>query len=242
MTYPSAPGLYRLVMTIHDCLGHRLRRVDPGPAAPGHRAGRRRVHRGLRRTPALALRRASPRRSRCASSTRARRPGTPTPRRRRPSPTRSSAGCGRRASRRAWSGRGSRPRAPPCPSRRRAPSTPRAPSGRLNGGRPRPRRAAAPGEYLLLLDVVTPDPRRAVHPGQRPRPGARLVAEPAAGSLHPPRPRRRPTSKAPRRGRTPSYGSARIMPPSTGTMAPVTNEAAGDSRNAPTLPISATSP
>ena len=37
-------------------------------------------------------------------------------------------------------------------------------------------------------------------------------------------------------------GRARIIPPSTGTMAPVTNEAAGDSRNAPTRPISATSP
>ena len=37
----------------------------------------------------------------------------------------------------------------------------------------------------------------------------------------------------------PAYGRARIMPPSTGTMAPVTNDAAGDSRNAPTRPISA---
>ena len=40
----------------------------------------------------------------------------------------------------------------------------------------------------------------------------------------------------------PPYGSARIIPPSTGTIAPVTNDAAGDSRNAPTRPISATSP
>ena len=38
------------------------------------------------------------------------------------------------------------------------------------------------------------------------------------------------------------YGSARTMPPSTGTMAPVTYEAAGDSRNAATRPISAVSP
>ena len=38
------------------------------------------------------------------------------------------------------------------------------------------------------------------------------------------------------------YGSARIIPPSTGTIAPVTNDAAGESRNAPTRPISATSP
>ena len=38
------------------------------------------------------------------------------------------------------------------------------------------------------------------------------------------------------------YGSARIIPPSTGTIAPVTNDAAGDSRNAPTRPISAMSP
>ena len=32
------------------------------------------------------------------------------------------------------------------------------------------------------------------------------------------------------------------MPPSTGTMAPVTYDAAGDSRNAPTRPISADVP
>jgi drug/metabolite transporter (DMT)-like permease len=37
-------------------------------------------------------------------------------------------------------------------------------------------------------------------------------------------------------------GRARIMPPSTGTIAPVTNDAAGDRRTAPTRPISATSP
>ena len=37
-------------------------------------------------------------------------------------------------------------------------------------------------------------------------------------------------------------GRARIMPPSTGTIAPVTKDAAGDRRNAPTRPISATSP
>ena len=41
---------------------------------------------------------------------------------------------------------------------------------------------------------------------------------------------------------TKRYGSARIIPPSTGTIAPVTNDAAGESRNAPTRPISATSP
>jgi hypothetical protein len=34
------------------------------------------------------------------------------------------------------------------------------------------------------------------------------------------------------------HGSARTMPPSTGTMAPVTYEAAGDSRNAPMRPTS----
>ena len=39
------------------------------------------------------------------------------------------------------------------------------------------------------------------------------------------------------------YGSALIIPPSTGTIsAPVTYDAAGESRNAPTRPISATSP
>ena len=39
-----------------------------------------------------------------------------------------------------------------------------------------------------------------------------------------------------------TYGSARIIPPSTGTMAPVTYDAAGDSRNAPTRPSSSGSP
>ena len=39
-----------------------------------------------------------------------------------------------------------------------------------------------------------------------------------------------------------AQGSERTMPPSTATIAPVTNDAAGDRRNAPTRPISATSP
>ncbi len=43
-------------------------------------------------------------------------------------------------------------------------------------------------------------------------------------------------------GRTSGYGRARIIPPSTGTIAPVTNDAAGDSRNAPTRPSSTGSP
>jgi drug/metabolite transporter (DMT)-like permease len=44
------------------------------------------------------------------------------------------------------------------------------------------------------------------------------------------------------RRRPAAQGSERTMPPSTPTMAPVTNDAAGDRRNAPTRPISATSP
>ena len=47
---------------------------------------------------------------------------------------------------------------------------------------------------------------------------------------------------SPEGGRRLRYGSARTIPPSTGTIAPVTNDAAGDRRNAPTRPISAMSP
>ena len=38
------------------------------------------------------------------------------------------------------------------------------------------------------------------------------------------------------------HGSARTMPPSTGTMAPLTYEAAGESRKAATRPISSVLP
>ncbi len=50
VTYPSAPGLYRLVMTIHDASGIAYDASTQAMLRPGHRAGRRRVHGGLRRT------------------------------------------------------------------------------------------------------------------------------------------------------------------------------------------------
>ena len=66
-----------------------------------------------------------------------------------------------------------------------------------------------------------------------------------AGGVHDDARARLPLTRlgGPRRtAATGRYGSARIIPPSTGTIAPVTYDAAGDSRNAPTRPSSSGSP
>ncbi len=47
-----------------------------------------------------------------------------------------------------------------------------------------------------------------------------------------------PCTCPPRRVLVDGYGRARMMPPSTGTIAPLTYEAAGESRKAATRPIS----
>ena len=112
----------------------------------------------------------------------------------------------------------------------------------------RARRAARPRQRpaLLLRPAVVvlrraralrlrlPRVRRGA---RRPRPGARLA--PAAGQRGRPGPGR----PAAARLRTSADGqSARSMPPSTGSMTPVTNDAAGESRKAAARPNSSGSP
>ncbi len=89
VTYPSAPGLYRLVMTLHDAAGVAYDAPDAVRAQVGDRPRRRPVLGGLRGSDLAGARHRRPRRpSASAWSTRARRTGTSRPRRRRPSRTR----------------------------------------------------------------------------------------------------------------------------------------------------------
>ncbi len=81
---------------------------------------------------------------------------------------------------------------------------------------------------------MTPSGRRAARAG----PGLAIRA--GSGAIRRASGTRVPFTARPRSHRR--YGRARIIPPSTGTMAPVTYDAAGDSRNAPTRPISSGSP
>ena len=116
----------------------------------------------------------------------------------------------------------------------------------------------APGASVAVRVGGRPEPRPTAHRGRRGRAadrrgGGRRGAAGAGSRTCAPR-RRRPARRwrsaaAPAAGaprsttagtpdRALGYGSARIIPPSTGTIAPVTNDAAGDRRNAPTRPIS----
>ena len=138
---------------------------------------------------------------------------------------------------------------------RRGPALVRGRPGR-RGRRVRPLRDADPVREPGAAQPADPQGRLPAARGDGPRDGA------GAGRAARPRdaggPGRRPAQNGPRRGTSPPapccprcspepgahrrYGSARIIPPSTGTIAPVTNDAAGESRNAPTRPISAMSP
>ena len=105
--------------------------------------------------------------------------------------------------------------------------------------------------YGGFVDLATEDPApadaagegRAARPGQRP---ALLLRAPvvvlrAAGRLRLPLPRlRRVARRAARRGT--GRQNVRSMPPSTGSITPVTNDAAGESRKAAARPNSSGSP
>ena len=142
---------------------------------------------------------------------------------------------------------GSRPRAgPPA----------RAPARRAAAGRRGPAAAPARGPSAAprppAAGTGTPTPRRpgrpccrSRHRAARPSRGrAAGTAPPAAAAPGPRRARARRPRRSPAAG-YPAYRrgqSARIIPPSTGTIVPLTKDAAGDSRNAATRPNSAGSP